>query len=137
MDPASPAELCSVAADALNPQDLGGFLVGDVACALQGEDGRIWTGTCVGGHLGVCAEQSAVSAMVSAGSPVVRAIVAVWRDENGDLFVLPPCGRCREFLRTMSQRNLDAAVILGPDHVVTLRELLPAFGWHAERWSPP
>ena len=98
VDRASPAELCAVAADALNPQGLGGFFVGDVACALQGEDGRIWTGTCVGGHLGVCAEQSAVSAMVSAGPPVVRAIVAVWRDENGDLFVLPPCGRCREFL---------------------------------------
>ncbi len=73
--------------------------------------------------------------MVSTGPPVVRRIVAVWRDEHGDLFVLPPCGRCREFLRTMSHRNLDAHVVLGPGHMVTLRELLPSHGWHAERVS--
>lgn len=133
MDLATPEELCLEAAAALNSQDLGGFFVGDVACALQGEDGRIWTGTCVGGHLGICAEQSVVNAMVRAGPPVVRAIVAVWRDDAGDLFVLPPCGRCREFLRTMSQCNLDATVVLGPSHTVTLRELLPAFGWHVSR----
>lgn len=135
MDLVTPAELCLRAAAVLNPQDLGGFFVGDVACALQAEDGAIWTGTCVGGRLGICAEQSAVSAMVSAGPPVIRTIVAVWRDDEGDLFVLPPCGRCREFLRMMSQRNLDATVVLGPDHAVALRDLLPAFGWHAERWS--
>ncbi|WP_380163422.1 cytidine deaminase family protein [Jannaschia sp. R86511] len=136
METASPERLSAIAAEALNSQDLGSFFVGDVACALQDEEGKIWTGACVGGHLGLCAEQSAVSAMVSAGPPIVRTIVAVWRDEHGDLFVLPPCGRCREFLHTMSQRNLDTAVVLGPDHVVPLRDLLPSYGWHAERWSP-
>ncbi len=128
----SSERLCALAADALNPQDMGGFFVGDVACALEDERGVVWTGTCVGGHLGVCAEQSAVSAMLSAGPPVIRRIVAVWRDEHGALFVLPPCGRCREFLRTVSQRNLETEVILGPDHVVQLRELLPYPWWHAE-----
>lgn len=128
----SPEELCRLAEHALNPQNLGDFFVGDVACALEGEDGRVWTGACVGGYLGLCAEQSAVSAMVSTGPPVVRSIVAVWRDEHGDVFVLPPCGRYREFLRTMSQRNLDADVVLGPGHVVKLRDLLPSHGWHAE-----
>jgi cytidine deaminase len=129
-------DLIEHAAGALNPQDLGAFHVADVGCALEDEAGRVWTGACLGGYLSVCAEQSAVSAMVSAVAPVVRRIVAVWRDERGDLFVLPPCGRFREFLRTVSQRNLDTEVVLGPDHVVPLRELLPAFGWHAEPVGP-
>lgn len=128
----SPERLWELAARALNPQQVGHSWVADVACALEGQDGRVWTGACVGGYLGLCAEQSAVSAMVSAGPPVVRSIVAVWRDGRGDLHVLPPCGRCREFLRTLSPQNLDADVVLGPDHVVPLRDLLPVPGWHAE-----
>ena len=33
----------------------------------------------------------------------------------------------------MSQQNLEATVILGPDHTTTLRDLLPYAGWHAEQ----
>lgn len=135
-DARSVLDLIRLAAAALNPQDLGGFHVADVGCALEDERGRVWTGACVGWYLGLCAEQSAVRAMVSAGPPVVRRIVAVWRDEDGDLFVLPPCGRCREFLRVVSQRNLGTDVVLGPDRVVALRDLLPEFGWSAERVGP-
>lgn len=32
----------------------------------------------------------------------------------------------------MSPRNLEATVILGPDHTATLRDLLPYAGWYAE-----
>ena len=125
-------ELCEAAEAALHPQDLGQFWVADVACALVAQDGTVFTGVSVGGHLGLCAEQSAVSAMVGAGQTRIIRLVAVWRDSDGDLHALPPCGRCREFLRVLSQDNLDADVILGPDHVVTLRELLPWHAWHAE-----
>lgn len=126
------AELCERAEAALNPQRLGDFHAADVGCALVSEEGRVFTGACIGGYLGVCAEQSAVSAMVTAGPPRIRKLVAVWRDGNGDLHALPPCGRCREFLRVMSQDNLEADVILGPGHVVKLRDLLPSPGWHSE-----
>jgi cytidine deaminase len=129
-------ELCRAAEAALHPQDLGDFRVADVACALVSHDGRVFTGACVGGYLGLCAEQSAVSAMVSAGQVRVSRLVAVWRDTHGDLHALPPCGRCRELLRLLSQDNLAAAVILGPDHVVTLADLLPWPGWHAEPLRP-
>lgn len=87
-----------------------------------------------GGYLSICAEQSALSQMVARTGPVLTRVVAVWRDGgNGVLHVLPPCGRYREFLRTLSQDNLDAQVILGPKHLATLRELLPYPGWHAEK----
>jgi cytidine deaminase len=132
------AELCARAQSALNPQDLGGFLVADVACAVVAEDGSVYTGTCVGGHLGLCAEQSAVSAMVAHGPPRITRLAAVWQDPEGALHALPPCGRCREFLRLMSQSNLQAEIVLGLDRVVVLQDLLPSHGWLSQLlWPAP
>jgi hypothetical protein len=56
--------------------------VADAGSAVVAEDGRVFTGTCIGGPLGVCAELSALSAMVSKAGPVIRAIVAVWSSED-------------------------------------------------------
>ena len=105
----------------------------NVGCAIEAANGHIFTGTCVGGYLSICAEQSAVSNMLSKTGPAIRRLVAVWRDENDELYVLPPCGRCREFLRQISQDNLEAEIILGKDHAEKLKDLLPAYGWHAEK----
>lgn len=146
MRPISTPELCLLAEAALHPQDLGRFWVADVACALVAQDEAVFTGVSVGGHLGLCAEQSAVSAMVATGQTSIAKLVAVWHDSDGALHALPPCGRCREFLRELSQDNLQADVVLGPEHVVELRDLLPWHGWHSEVlrpagrsdvWSPP
>lgn len=132
MSEISHVELCARAEAALNPQNLGDFYVADVGCAVVADSGSIYTGACVGGYLGLCAEQSAVSAMVTQEAPRITKLVAVWRDFNGDLHALPPCGRCREFLRLMSQDNSEAVVILGLDHVVKLKDLLPSHGWSSE-----
>ena len=45
-----------------------------------------------------------------------RQIVAVWRDEEGLLYVLPPCGRCHGFIRQVSPANIDTKVALDLDH---------------------
>jgi cytidine deaminase len=131
------AELCKRAEAALNPQDLGDFHVGDVGCAVVAEDGSIHTGACIGGYLGLCAEQSAISALITQGPPRIVMLAAVWRDAHSALHALPPCGRCREFLRLMSQSNLEADVVLGLDHVVKLKDLLPSHGWTSQLlWAP-
>lgn len=67
--------------------------------------------------------------MVSAGEYQIAKIVAVWRDEEGRLYVLPPCGRCRGFLRQVDNSNLDADVVLSRHEVAKLRHLLPVYGW--------
>jgi cytidine deaminase len=128
------SDLIALAAAAINRQQLSdGSWAADVGAAVEAENGSLFTGASVGGYLSVCAEQSALTQMVSRTGPVVRRVVAVWRDpESGALNVLPPCGRCREFLRVVSQQNLEAVVILGPSHRKTLRDLLPLHGWHAE-----
>ena len=135
--PVSDEQLCERAAAALNPQHIAGveeLLVADVACALVGRSGQVFTGACVGGYLGMCAEQAAVGAMVSREAPEIHTLVAVWRDpDDRSLHALAPCGRCREFLRTLAPTNLDTRIVLGRDHVVSLRDLLPHHAWHAER----
>lgn len=127
-------ELIARAESALNSQKIDNeTYIGDVGCALVAEDDKVFTGTCIGGTYGICAEQSAVSSMITAGAPRIKKLVAVWKDEHGELYVLPPCGRCREFLRQMSQDNLQADIVLGTKHVVKLEELLPFYGWRAEK----
>jgi cytidine deaminase len=134
----SNAELISRAAEALNPQELAaGLWVADVGAAVEAVDGRIYTGASIGGNLSVCAEVAAMGQLVTASTPTITRVVAVWTDPtDGVLHVIPPCGRCREFLRTVSQQNLDATVILGPEHAVALGDLLPYAGWYAERVDP-
>ena len=135
----SNADLISRAAEALNPQMLGeGFWVADVGAAVEAEDGQVFTGACIGGYLAICAEMGALSQLVAATTPTITRVVAVWRNPaDAVLHVIPPCGRCRELMRTMSPRNLDATVILGPDHTATLLDLLPYAAWHAEQVHTP
>jgi cytidine deaminase len=69
--------------------------------------------------------------MVTAGEYRIARIVAVWRDEAGALYVLPPCGRCREFIRQVDPANVDAEVVLGRRRSAKLGELLPLTEWPA------
>ncbi len=129
-------ELLEKASSALNPQLIDKKHDGhaaNVACAVESVNGEVFTGVCIGGYLSVCAEQTALANMLSVTGPVVKRLVAIWRDETGELYVLPPCGRCREFLRILAQENLEAEIILGKDHTEKLKDLLPYHSWHAEK----
>lgn len=126
-------ELINSASERLNPHRVGDRLFGDVAATLVTDQGRQHEGVCIdtGSGTGFCAEHAAIAAMVTAGEYRIAKIVAVWRDECGDLYVLPPCGRCREFIRQVDPANLDTQVVLGRNQTTTLRELLPAHEWPA------
>jgi cytidine deaminase len=110
-----------------------GRLFGDVGAALVSGSGRIFDGVCVDtASWGLCAERSAIAAMVTAGEYRIDRVVAVWRDAASDkLHVLPPCGHCRQFMRDLDDANLATTVILGLDRVRTLAELLPEHEWPA------
>jgi len=94
----------------------------DVAAALVTVAGNVYTGICVDTHcsMGFCAEHAAVAEMLKARESEIRTIVAVTVDG-----IIAPCGRCREFLWQVNARNRDTRVIVGPDHVMSLAELLP------------
>jgi cytidine deaminase len=52
---------------------------------------------------------------------VIRKIVAVV--EGG--VPISPCGRCREFMSQINEKNADAEVIVGKNKSVKLKDLLP------------
>lgn len=117
-------ELINKAKSIVKPKKMKhGFVVSDCGCALVTDKNNIYLGvsidTCSG--IGFCAEHSAIAAMITSGEYQIKKIVAV--DEKG--IVLPPCGRCREFMHQIHEENLDADVIVGKNKIVKLRELLP------------
>ena len=121
-------QLVESAKAVIQPHKISGdFLVGDVGAALISESGKVYTGVCIdtGSGMGFCAEHSAIAAMVTAGEYHFSRIVAVWQDGT----IIPPCGRCREFMRQIDERNLDARVIISKNKTVRLRELLPYHEW--------
>ena len=115
------------AAGVVKAKHIGTYLVGDVGCALVSESGAVYTGVCIDVTCGIgfCAEHSAIAAMVTAGEYTIKKIVAVWKDETGAVFVIPPCGRCREFIRQIQNGALATEVILAEDKVETLAALIP------------
>ena len=133
MAAASNEELIDSAQAVLNPQVVGDRLFGDVASTLVTDKGNRYSGVCIdtASGTGFCAEHSAVAAMVTAGEYRIAKIVAVWRDDDGALYVLPPCGRCREFIHQVDPANLDTEVVLGRERSVKLRDLLPLTEWPA------
>jgi len=124
-------QLIARAARLLNPHRVGDRLFGDVASALVTRTGDMFTGVCIdtGSGTGFCAEHAAIAAMVTAGQYEIAVIVAVVRQADGALLVLPPCGRCREFIRQIDPANIDTFVVLGREESVPLRELLPRHEW--------
>ncbi len=106
-------------------------LCGDVGAALISETGNVHTGVCIDTPgWGLCAERSAIAAMVTAKEYNIAKIVAVWKDQkDGKLYVLPPCGTCRQFMRDINEANLETKVLLGRTREVQLKELLPYHEW--------
>lgn len=112
------------AAELLSPRSVSeSVYAGGVAAALLSGDGNVYRGVCIDTDcsMGFCAEHAAIAAMITAGENKVEKIVAV----GGDGKIMPPCGRCREFL--MQLGNPDCEVMVAEGTVVKLSELLPHY----------
>jgi cytidine deaminase len=124
-------KLISKAVSVINSKKVGEFLIGNVGSALISESGKIYLGVCIDTSfsMGFCAEHNAIGSMITAGEYKIKKIVGVWKDDKGHIFILSPCGRCREFMRQINKENLETDVILAKDKVVKLKELLPYYDW--------
>lgn len=102
---------------------------GSVGAALLTEQGNVFTGVCIDTacSMGFCAEHSAAATMITSGENRVIKMVAVGEDGT----ILPPCGRCREFIRQLHSDNLLTEVLIAPGKVVLLKDLLP-FVWEQD-----
>ena len=124
-------ELIEKAVSVVNPKKVKDFLMGDVGCALATDKGNVYLGVCIdtASGMGFCAEHNAIGSMITAGEYKIQKIVAVWKNDKGDIFILSPCGRCREFMRRINEDNLETEVLLDKDKVVKLKDLLPYYDW--------
>ncbi len=117
-------QLCVQAKSVLNPRRLSSHAeAGGVGAALLAANGKVYTGVCIdtGSSMGFCAEHAAAGAMVTDGeSRVLKMVAILW---NGS--VIPPCGRCREFISQLHDENGATEVMVQEDVVVALRDLLP------------
>lgn len=120
-------ELYSRAKSVLNPRQLSEYAdAGGVGAAILAESGLVYTGVCIDTacSMGFCAEHAAAAAMITAGESRVLKMIAVGWDGR----IMPPCGRCREFISQLHNDNLNTEVMVGEAVIVTLRELLP-YDW--------
>ena len=115
----------------LNPHTVDDRRFGDVGSTLVTKAGNHYSGVCIdtSSGTGFCAEHAAIAAMVTAGEYEIAKIVAVWRDDQDALHVVPPGGRCREFIRQIDPANLDTEVLLSHTSSARLRDLLPHSSW--------
>ena len=120
-------ELYSKAKAVINPRKLSEYAsAGGVGAAILSESGNIYTGVCIDTacSMGFCAEHAAAATMITQGENRILKMIAVGSDGN----VMPPCGRCREFISQLHGDNLKTEVMVEHGMVVTLKELLP-YDW--------
>jgi cytidine deaminase len=102
-----------------------------VGAAVLAQDGRVFAGCNVENAAypqGVCAEASALCAMVLAGARKARAVLVL----GGGQALITPCGGCRQKLREFAQPSefiVMSATEDGVQQQWTLEQLLPhSFG---------
>ncbi len=129
-------DLINEAISVVHPKTIGNADMGGVGCALLTNNGNLYYGVCIdtSSGMGFCAEHTAISQMITKEEYVIKKIVAVKKDSNGDIFILPPCGRCREFMRQTNEKNLEETeIILDIDKSVKLKEILPYYDWYKKQ----
>ena len=124
-----------------HPEEVTPFIYAHaVVCALEAEDGRIFTGFCIescGDVVTLCAERvAALNMYVNSGQTVIKRLIA-FRDKppyGGGSGM--PCGACREFLMQLSYQNrkMEIMVDYAKRETFTLEELLPMW-WGEERYQ--
>ena len=116
----------------LNPRRLSDYAEsGGVGAALLSASGKVYVGVCIDTacSMGFCAEHAAAAAMITAGENHVLKMVAVDWDKS----ILPPCGRCREFISQLHPENIFTEVMVAENVIVKIQDLLPHDWREAQR----
>jgi cytidine deaminase len=122
-------DLINKASEVVNTVQTKAGMMGDVGCALIAKNGKVYSGVCAAvGSSNFCAEGAAIGAMITDKEFGIKKIVAVWKDDKGQVYVIPPCGRCRQMMRDVNEENLNnTEVILNKEKTEKLKDLIPFF----------
>ena len=134
-------ELYEKAKAQYHPEEVSPFVYAHhVVCALEAENGEIYTGFCIescSGVMNLCAERvSALNMYITSGQTKIKRLIA-FRDEApyGEGSGMP-CGACREFLYQLNEENEDMQIMVNYEtrETVTLKTLMPLW-WGKERYA--
>lgn len=124
-----------------HPEEVSPFVYAHhVVCALEAENGDIYTGFCIescGGVMNLCAERvDALNMYMNSGQTVIKRLIA-FRDKapyGGGSGM--PCGACREFLMQLSEKNKKIEIMVNYDNreIIKLEDLISNW-WGDERYS--
>ena len=111
----------------VHARPIRGGTLSEVGCVLITERGERFSGACMdlACGIGFCAEHTAIAQMITHTDETHIAVIVAANDQGA----IPPCGRCRELMSLLDERNLDTRIILSESESNTLRELLPT------RWA--
>ena len=124
-----------------HPEEVSPFVFAHhVVCALEAENGEIYTGFCIescSGVMNLCAERvAALNMYVNSGQTRIKRLIA-FRDQppTGEGSGMP-CGACREFLYQLNEKNegMEIMVDFKRRETVTLKALMPLW-WGKERYA--
>lgn len=116
-------ELIKIAHSIVKPVKISNEVkFGEVGCALISSKNNLYVGVNIDAACGIgfCAEHSAIAAMITNHERRIKKIVAVSKNS-----ILPPCGRCREFMYQIDRKNWTTEIIIGENKTVELKNLLP------------
>ena len=123
-----------------HPEDVSPFIMAHhVVCALEAENGEIFTGFCIescSGVMNLCAERvAALNMYVNSGQTVVKRLIAFMDKAPGE-HSGTPCGACREFFYQLNEKNEDMEIMLDFEKrkTVTLKEITP-YWWGKHRYD--
>lgn len=107
--------------------------ISGVAAGLRTSKGTEFFGLCIDLEttpIGACAEYSVIGTMISSGERRVRTIVAITDKGKNGYAILPPCGKCRDFVRAFGNPYviLQVGKSMRESKKVKLSELVP-FPW--------
>ena len=127
-------QLYQKAKEHYHPEDVSPFIYAHhVVCALESENGEIYTGFCIescSGVMNLCAERvAALNMYVNSGQTAVKRMIAFRDSAPAGGGSGMPCGACREFFMQLSEKNADMEILVNYEkrETVRLRELLPVW----------
>ena len=133
-------KLYTQAKEEYHPQDVTPFVhAHHVVCALESEDGRIYTGFCIeacSGVMNLCAERvAALNMYLSSGQTKIKRLIAFRDKAPYGAGSGMPCGACREFLYQLNEENENTEIMVDYEsrETVTLKELMPDW-WGKDRY---
>lgn len=124
-----------------HPEEVSPFVYAHhVVCAIEAENGEIFTGFCIescSGVLNLCAERvAALNMYVNSGQTKVKRLIAFRDKAPYGAGSGMPCGACREFFYQLNEENEKMEIMEDFEQrkTVTLKELMPNW-WGKDRYA--